>query len=1364
LISPDLRGQLSQLPVHLEIRKESTKTLQLTGTEEQPSSALSPRVNTERPAETAVEHREGDAAANMLGCSGSPGEPGCHEQAWSLLRGTTSVLLNTDDLFAGSSEMAALMRARDWTATPLGTTQAWPQSLRTIVRVLLTSRFAMWLGWGPDLTFLYNDAYGAMTLGAKHPWALGRPSREVWAEIWPDIGPRIERVLHTGEATWDEELLLFLERSGYPEETYHTFSYSPVTDDSGAVCGHLCVVSEETNRVIGERRLALLRETAAGIAGTNSEPELFGALSRAVAADARDLPFTVTYLFDDDGTARLACRTGLPAGHPGAPETIAAPHDGEPWPLYQARDEPGGILVDSLADRIGEIPASPWAKPPSRALVLPMAQQGQKRTAGVFIAGLNPFRPLDAAYRSFVDLLVGQVNAGLANARAYEEERRRTKALAELDRAKTTFFGNVSHEFRTPLTLMMGPLEDLLGNPAGNLSPEAHDALTIVQRNGLRLLKLVNTLLEFSRIEAGRVRARFEPVDLAALTTDLASTFRSAMDKAGLQFSVESSGPASPAYVDRDMWEKIVLNLVSNAFKFTLQGSVRVRIAMQGQRAILEVQDSGAGIPEHELPHVFDRFHRVEGTPGRSHEGSGIGLALVHELVKLHGGDMSVDSQVGVGSRFTVSIPLGTAHVDPDLIAPAASRPSAPFGTAFVEEALRWLPSSALTEDERKTLAVGAPGGGLGRVLLADDNADMRDYARRLLSERWAVEAVSNGREALDAARARPPDVIVTDIMMPRLDGFGLLRELRADPDLQSIPVIMLSARAGEEARLEGVTASADDYLVKPFSARDLVARVDAQLIKARARALEQEHARRLVKLFTHAPVAIAILRGPDYVYELSNAKYVELVGGRDLMGKPIREALPELEGQEVLALLDGVRASGEPLVGRSLRVVLNRGPDGAPEDAYFDFVYQPTYDHDGRVDAIVVVAHDVTALAKAKEEAERANRLKDEFLATLSHELRTPLNAVLGYTQMLRGGVIEPQRLSAVLQTIERNAKLQEQLVSDVLDVSRIITGNLRLAVRPVDLPDVIRDAVETVAPAAEAKGVRLQPAIEQPGVPVAGDAQRLRQVVWNLLANAVKFTPRGGRVQVRLQRVNSHVELTVSDTGEGIAPEFLPRLFQRFSQADGTFARRHSGLGLGLAICRHLVEAHGGAISATSPGPGQGTTIRVELPLMLVHDTTLDTDARVHPALDVVPSAVLELADLTGLRVLLVDDDVDAALMAKDALTAAGASVVRVSNASGALAALDRERFDAAVIDIGMPDMDGYELLQQIRQRPVEQQGSIAAAALTAYARTIDRTRSLETGFQLHLSKPIQPNELTAAVLSLAGASRPPLASDVT
>ncbi|HEY5146135.1 MAG TPA: histidine kinase dimerization/phospho-acceptor domain-containing protein, partial [Polyangiaceae bacterium] len=379
-----------------------------------------------------------------------------------------------------------------------------------------------------------NDAYARQTLGAKHPWALGRPAREVWAEVWPELDVRVSHVLRSGEATWDEGLLLFLERSGYPEETYHTFSYSPAPGDApGETGGLFCVVVEETERVIGERRIALLQELASHLGQTNSAEDVFAAVERCLATNARDMPFAVTYLFEDGKTARRAAQTGFAPEHPAIPDQVAI-DDTSPWPFREVLSTGTSVVVALAADR--PWPSGAWEKAPSHALVVPIAYQGHARPAGVFVAGLNPHRPLDKGLQSFVELFVGQLAAGLSNARGYEEERRRADALAEIDRAKTAFFSNVSHEFRTPLTLMLGPTEDALASPDGALRGAD---LETVHRNELRLLKLVNALLDFARIEADRVQASYEPTDLSALTTDLASSFRSAVERAGLVLDVD---------------------------------------------------------------------------------------------------------------------------------------------------------------------------------------------------------------------------------------------------------------------------------------------------------------------------------------------------------------------------------------------------------------------------------------------------------------------------------------------------------------------------------------------------------------------------------------------------------------------------------------------------------------------------------------------------------------------------------------------------------------------------------------------------------------------------------------------------------
>jgi signal transduction histidine kinase len=743
--------------------------------------------------------------------------------------------------------LGKLVRDFDWTKTPLGAVEQWPQSLKTVVRVLLTSRFAMWMSWGPELTFLYNDDYARMTLGKKHPWALGKPSREVWKEIWDDIAPRIHRVLETGEATWDEALLLFLERSGYREETYHTFSYSPLSGDDGKVAGHLCVVTEETDRVIGERRLKTLRSLAGELNKTITEEDVVACIARCLAENQKDLPFTLLYLFTEDGNqARLACQTGVEEGHVTAPASIPLKEKNQVWPISALLNGKDSVVVEDLQEKFESVPPGSWDKSASRALLLPITSQGQDRPAGVIVAALNPFRPLDVSYAGFINLVAGQIAASIANARAYSAEKKRAEALAEIDRAKTAFFSNVSHEFRTPLTLMLGPLQDLLARSQTHLSPMAKEHLELVSRNGARLLRLVNTLLDFSRLEAGRVQAVYQATDLAGFTSELASVFRSATDKAGLRLLVNCRDLGEPVYVDRDMWEKIVLNLISNAFKFTFDGEIEVSICHEGDTAELRVRDTGVGIPAEAIPKLFERFNRVPNTPSRTHEGSGIGLALVHELVKLHGGSMRTESTVGQGSTFIVSIPMGQNHIVSGQMGGSRSLSSTAVGAKpFVEEALRWLPDTAGDEaeifpvhDELLPVSWRPVSQAAGRpyILIADDNSDMRQYLARLLSEQYEIETVADGQAAIQAAHARPPDLVVSDVMMPMLDGFELLKALRAEEQTRTIPVILLSARAGEESRVEGMQAGADDYLIKPFSARELLARVSGRLEIARLR------------------------------------------------------------------------------------------------------------------------------------------------------------------------------------------------------------------------------------------------------------------------------------------------------------------------------------------------------------------------------------------------------------------------------------------------------------------------------------------------------------------------------------------------
>src|SRR5215469_6217505 len=758
-----------------------------------------------------------------------------------------------ESMFAGGGEMAARMRALDWSATPLGPLEQWPQSLRCCVRIVLGSGYPMAILWGPDYTVLYNDAFRPF-FGTKHPWALGRFCRDVHPEAWDIAGPMFEKVLTQGQATsFLTDQLLPLIRDNYLEECYATFSCGPIPNDAGDVGGVLTSALETTQRVLEDRRRQVLRDLASRTAGARNEEEVWRVSAETLGQDRLSLPFA--FLYEYRPSEHRAYLAGVSV------ETDGALHPGvidcrseNLWRFDPALTRDG--VVVELGNRASRVSVANWSAPPKEASVVPIRLGERSDALGFLVVGIHPGRPFDDAYRQFVYRITEQITIGLASARAYEQERQRADALAELDRAKTTFFSNISHEFRTPLTLMLGPLEEVLPKARERLSPEDHEQLAAVRRNGIRLLKLVNTLLDFSRIEAGRVQAVYQPTDLASLTSEIASVFRSAMENAGLRFSVECQPSAEPVFVDHDMWEKVVLNLLSNAFKFTLEGEVAVTLRPVDGAVELQVHDTGVGIPEEQRERVFERFHRIEGTHARTYEGTGIGLALVQELVKLHGGSVRVESAVGLGSTFTVKIPSGKKHLPEERIQAAQTFASTKIRSeAYVEEAKQWLgeESGALVNlamlgklPSLASLPEHKSAEKRELIILADDNADMRQYLAHMLGDRYEVHAVADGGQALEATRQLRPALVLADVMMPRLDGFGLLRAIRDDSALASTPVILLSARAGEESRVEGLQADADDYLVKPFAARELLARVATHVKMANLRRETAEREERL--------------------------------------------------------------------------------------------------------------------------------------------------------------------------------------------------------------------------------------------------------------------------------------------------------------------------------------------------------------------------------------------------------------------------------------------------------------------------------------------------------------------------------------
>ena len=1378
-----------------------------------------------------------------------------------------SLPATTDDLgwLTGGGEMGALIRSMDWTRTPLGPPATWPQSLRTSVSLCLSSTFPILIAWGPSDIQIYNDAYRPIC-GDLHPQSMGGAFKEVWASAMPVVGDAFERA-HQGEGTYIRDQRMFLDRYGYLEEAFMTFSFSPIRDESGEVGGIFHPISEATATVLNARRTQALRDLSLDIGDARTIPDVARGVTAQLPHMTLDLPFLLLYQIDPDtGQLLLRCQAGLDGHAALAPEV--AELDDALWPFALTAAEGKAQQVDGLAPRFGEGACGPYPQPPGSAMVLPVTLPGQEALFGFAVAGVSVARALDADYLHFYEALGAAISTAVGNVVAYEKEQRRAEELAQIDRAKTAFFSNVSHEFRTPLTLILGPLDDALADTEEPLAPAQRRRIDVTHRNSLRLLKLVNSLLDFSRIEAGRVQATYVPTDLARLTGDLASVFESAMAKGGLRYEVELQDPGQPVWVDRDMWEKIVFNLLSNAFKFTLKGGVHVTLREHAGMVRLSVQDSGSGIPEAELPRVFERFHRIEGTPGRTFEGTGIGLALIQELVRLHGGSIAVHSVLGEGTRFDVDIPFGHAHLPEERIAAGEVADAAAngqrMGAAFVEEALRWLPDEDAPASARPAATGSAllPAAALPRILIADDNNDMRAYLKSLLAPHAEVRVCADGEAAFAALQDDMPDLLLSDVMMPKLDGFGLIAKIRATPALRHLPVMLLSARAGEEAKVEGLQAGADDYLVKPFAAAELLARVQRQIELGRERKLQlqvlglrESYFRSLVDL---APVMLWTTdddgqctylsrRWSEYtgrtweqdqgmgwfenihpddlersrdIFLAANARrepfhmdyrlrhrdgsyrwFIDAGTPRsDEQGRPngyvgtvtdihartlLQRRLEQvaragdigvwyadapfdafrlneqmaahlgLDGQRdvpVDALLAAVAPSDRARVaagiarsmreGSALDLEFRHMPAGANagdmadvnEARWLRSIGWCDMDEHGQPLRFDGVTLDISRHKNAQQELQRLaselserNRMQSEFLFTLAHELRNPLAPIRTGLELMR---VNPAVAQAgdVQGMIKRQVDHMVHLVDDLLDMARLSEGKVELRRSAVRLDEVVQDAVEMSMPLVSGGGHRLALHLPQAPLPLYVDRHRIAQVLSNLLNNAAKYTPRGGQIDVDAVVEGGEVRIGVTDSGIGIEAGMLSAIFDMYAQVQEHATMAQGGLGVGLNLVRRLVELHGGRVTAYSAGLGAGSRFTVILPYEAVALEEPDAPADV-PAREPEPAG-------DGLRILVVDDNADAAEMLQAVLEMSGHAVAVAYDGSAALARAASFRPDAVFLDIGLPDQSGFEVAQALRR--IDGMDRATLVALTGWGAIEDRQRSSEAGFDAHLTKP--------------------------
>ncbi|WP_291516367.1 ATP-binding protein [Bdellovibrio sp. ArHS] len=800
--------------------------------------------------------------------------------------------------------------------------------------------------------------------------------------------------------------------------------------------------------------------------------------------------------------------------------------------------------------------------------------------------------------------------------------------LAILDKQRTHFFANVSHELRTPVSLILGPVEKLLKDT--NLTDAQKNYLQLVRRNGQLLLRQVNDLLDVAKFDAHQMTARYAAVDAASLVKQSTDNFSALAEEKGYHFAIETPA-VLPIETDPEKFLRILLNLLGNAFKFTPnQGLIRCSLSLlQDQErpyVKLQVADSGPGVPENMRKNIFERFFQVQDSMNREKGGTGLGLSIVKDFVELMKGTVEVRSAPEGGALFEVLLPQ---HA-PDNVEVAVSQIDHKSIQVLSQTLQDQMASGTEASAQRKSQDAAPPEAPV--VLIVEDSPDLQKFIVEILSEEFRCLTAADGKDGYEKARQHKPDLILSDLMMPLYSGEYLVEQVMADPSVQSIPVIILTAKADDVLRAKLLNKGVQDYLTKPFQSEELLARV-------------RNHAR------------------------ASRARQV------------IEQAL-QSKGQD----LDKIAKQ----------------------------------------------------LADKNVELQELSRLKDEFLATLSHELRTPISIIYGYAEILseeleRTNETTEQALSA----IQRNAAVQLRLVEDLVNLSKSITGKISLDSQHVEFSDLLKDALQSIENIAHAKGIKVRAQLVEASL--WADPVRMTQVLWNILSNAVKFTPEKGQIDVAAQKDEHHLYVDIKDSGVGIKPEFLPYVFERFRQQDGSFTRKYGGLGLGLSIVKHLVDLHGGEVKIHSAGEGQGTTVTLKFPMYQGRDLRNETS-----------TDSFDVRDLRGRKILVVEDEPEAVRMIKLILKKYGVEVVAAENADQAQELLKQMKPDVIVSDIGLPGKSGIEFIRSVRGREKPEE-HIPAMALTAFTSQQTETKALDAGFEMYVPKPIESMKLVNALRRL-------------
>lgn len=1264
--------------------------------------------------------------------------------------------------FSSNGELSKLLREFDWSKTALGEISTWPQSLKTAINIILNSQHPMFIAWGKEQIFIYNDAYIQILSRSKHPWALGRPFSEVWSEIWDVCGPLADKVFQHGEPTFADNVRLFMQREGdFLEEGNYCFSYSPIRDESGEIAGLFCPSASISRQILMTRRVKTLGELSSKTLLQKTINLACASAIDILATNPDDFPFALLYLTNPDRkSASLIQATGLaiPNNYYINPESIdltqQAGSDKLLWPIAE-------VIKTAKAQKlsvasVNSLPLGLEKQRIKHALIFPLNTLGQQQAEGILIFGVNPCQRLDEEYEDFYKAVANNVMIAIQNAKIHEEEKKRIEELARLDKAKTDFFNNVSHEFRTPLTLILGMLDCLFKEHKDSLLSAQIEQLNLIRRNTLRLLKLVNSLLDFSSIEADRMQLAYESSKLSQLTTEIVSGFRSLFEKGGLELNTNIAELDEDVYVDQSMYEKILSNLLSNAFKFTTKGSVTVTLKKVGNNVELSVRDTGIGIPQTELHRVFKRFERIETSHARSFEGTGIGLSFVSELVNLHNGTIKVQSQYEQGSIFTVTLPLGTAHIPANKLTTNLKRKdNQQFSTASVQEAEAWLPN---VTRQRPDVAIST--GVIGNtstdnlaiketIVLVDDHKDMRDFVAKILTPYYNVITAENGEIALSLIQTHLPDLIISDAMMPVMTGYQLLKALRSDIKTKGLMFMFLTALSAEEDIVKGLAAGANDYLVKPFYADLLLARVKTlielsrlqknlqQQIDQRTAELQKEKENYSI-LASNIPVGVAHIT-PAGIVSYANKALCDIIGLPEeaIKANKWMDAIHPDDRKSVLDSWDTARENGTIFISKEFRYVHANN-----DIVWVNTKIIPEIDEHGKVKSFIAAVVDLTerrrlehehlnALQtvatyqqKRAEDAEFNRKQLEEISSMLCHELRNPLSGIQGNVELLditlaayqdflhdKAHLFLPHEQSYIdkkftefkdsILAIRRCVEHETIIANDMLDFSKLGAGNIKLHLVDYSLTDTLEAVVKMFQAQAQQRNIQLNIDLPETEIFIKGDSLRLKQVIINIFSNAIKFINQGSislsLSEIAAKESSSIWQITLADTGIGMDEAEKNMLFQRYAQGSSSTFYQYGGSGLGLFLSKRFIELMNGNIQVESiKGQGSKFIITFEAP----HAKKPITNPTISNSPHILFDKANKPKELNNYRILLAEDNQMIQQVIQKLLNKLGYNCETASDGYEVLDKLKKSDFDLIFMDIQMPRKNGIETTITIRE----------------------------------------------------------------